>query len=162
RGAAAEPAGTTNEDAAAAIIRLRPDVLGLSCTTISVTNGSRVAQQVKAALPGCVTVVGGAHVSAVPERTLESFPAFDYGIVGEGEHSLVELLTRLEGGLDPSDVPGLAYRDPESRGIVRANPRAAYLEDLDSLPLPAWDLVTNFPHAFAPSMFNYRRSPVGT
>src|SRR5580765_7833049 len=65
----AKRAGTTNEDAASAIIALEPDVLGISCTTISVTNGNRVAAQVKAALPGCVTIVGGAHVSAVPERT---------------------------------------------------------------------------------------------
>ncbi|MEW6273330.1 MAG: radical SAM protein [Thermodesulfobacteriota bacterium] len=158
----AKRAGTTNEDAAKRIVALEPDVLGISCTTISVTNGSRVAAQVKAALPGCVTILGGSHVSAVPERTLEKFPAFDYGIVGEGEHSLFELLARLEQGRDVRDVPGLAYRDPERGGVVRANPRAAYLEDLDSLPMPAWDLVPNFPHAFAPSMFNYRRSPVGT
>lgn len=158
----AKRAGTTNEEAARRIIALKPDVVGLSCTTISVTNGSRVAKAVKAALPGCTTIVGGAHVSAIPERTLKEFDAFDYGIAGEGEHSLFELLRRLEEGRDVRDVPGLAYRDPDANGTVRANPRAAYVEDLDALPMPAWDLVPNFPHAFAPSMFNYRRSPVGT
>src|SRR5215470_8553592 len=66
----AKRAGTTNEAAAERIIALQPDVLGLSCTTISVTNGSRIASCVKQALPDCTTVVGGAHVSAIPERTL--------------------------------------------------------------------------------------------
>ena len=158
----AKRAGTTNEAAAERVIALRPDVLGLSCTTISVTNGSRIAARVKQVLPGCVTVVGGAHVSAVPERTLGEFDAFDFGISGEGEGSLFELMARLWADADLRTVPGLVYRDPERGGAVRANPRAAYIEDLDALPLPAWDLVPNFPYAFSPSMFNYRRSPVGT
>lgn len=158
----AKRAGTTNEDAAKRIIALEPDVVGLSCTTISVTNGSRVAKAVKAALPDCTTIIGGSHVSAIPERTLEEFDAFDYGIVGEGEHSLFDLMTRLEEGRPTRDVAGLAFRDPEQGGRVHANPRAAYIEDLDKLPMPAWDLVPNFPHAFAPSLFNYKRSPVGT
>lgn len=158
----AKRAGTTNEDAVQRILALRPDAVGFSCTTISVTNGSRIAGRIKEALPGCIAILGGAHVSAIPERTLEKFPAFDYGVVGEGEHSLFELLARLEDGRDVRDVPGLAYRDPERAGRVRANPRAPYIEDLDSLPLPAWDLVPNFPHAFTPSLFNYRRTPVGT
>ncbi|HYC22559.1 MAG TPA: radical SAM protein [Candidatus Bathyarchaeia archaeon] len=158
----AKRAGTTNEDAARRIIALEPDVLGLSCTTISVTNGSRIAELVKAARPHATTIVGGAHVSAIPERTLERFPAFDFGIVGEGEVSLFDLMSRLESGTDVRSVAGLVYRDAERGGKVHANPRAAYLEDLDALPLPAWDLVPNFPYAFSPSMFNYRRSPVGT
>src|SRR5262249_2189139 len=55
----AKRAGTTNEDAARRIIALKPDYVGLSCTTISVTNGSRVAKQIKAELPGCTTIIGG-------------------------------------------------------------------------------------------------------
>jgi anaerobic magnesium-protoporphyrin IX monomethyl ester cyclase len=166
----AKRAGTSNEQATERIVALQPDVVGFSCTTISVTNGARVAAGLKRALPGCITVVGGAHVSAVPEQTLDRFPAFDFGVVGEGEHSLFELLSRLETGRSPRDIAGLVYRDdrtasslvPAGPGPVRTNPRAAFLEDLDALPLPAWDLVPNFPYAFTPSMFNYRRSPVGT
>ncbi|HZR84722.1 MAG TPA: radical SAM protein [Candidatus Binatia bacterium] len=168
----AKRAGTTNEDAADRIVALRPDVLGISCTTISITNGARIAQRVKDALPGCTTVVGGAHVSAIPERTLAAFDAFDFGVVGEGEDSLFDLMTRLEEGRCVRTVAGLVYRDDRGAaaltgpgpadGPIRANPRAAYIEDLDRLPLPAWDLVPNFPYAFSPSMFNYRRTPVGT
>ena len=42
-----------------------------------------------------VITVGGPHVSAQPERTLELFEAFDYGVVGEGERSYPELIARL-------------------------------------------------------------------
>lgn len=151
--------GTTVEDVAVRIATLRPDVLGLSATTISVTNAGRIAAAVKAVLPNVTTVLGGAHVSAIPERTLAAFPAVDYGIVGEGEHSLFALLARLESGRAVDDVPGLVFRRD---GVVHANPRAPYIDDLDALPPPAWDLLPDFPHRFRPSLFSYPQSPVGT
>jgi anaerobic magnesium-protoporphyrin IX monomethyl ester cyclase len=141
------------------IAALRPDYLGLSATTISVTNAARIAERVKTLLPGVVTILGGAHVSAIPERTLEAFPSIDFGIVGEGEVSLFALLADLDAGRSVDAVPGLAYRR-DGRG--HANPRAPYLDDLDALPLPAWDLLPDFPHRFQPSLFSYPRTPVAT
>ena len=46
-------------------------------------NAARIAAHVKDLVPGVVTIVGGAHVSAIPERTLDAFPDIDYGVVGE-------------------------------------------------------------------------------
>lgn len=155
----AKGSGETPDHVAREILAFAPDVVGFSATTISVTNAGRIAERVKAAAPRTITVVGGAHVSAVPERTLRAFPALDYGIVGEGERSFFELLDALGGGADPSACAGLAYRRGDD---VVANPRAAYLADLDALPLPAWDLVPGFPHRFQPSLFSYRKSPVAT
>jgi len=151
--------GTTIEDVARRIAALRPDYLGLSATTISVTNASRIAERVRALLPDVVTILGGAHVSAIPERTLQAFPSIDFGIVGEGELSLFDLLARLRSGRSVEDVPGLAFRRD---GRVHANPRAPYIDDLDALPTPAWDLLPDFPHRFQPSLFSYPRTPVAT
>ena len=151
--------GASVEDVSRQITALRPDYLGLSATTISVTNAARIAERVKAFLPDVVTILGGAHVSAIPERTMEAFPAIDFGVVGEGEISLFELLNSLESGGDVGDVAGLAYRHD---GCVHVNPRAPYLDDLDALPLPAWDLLPDFPHRFQPSLFSYPRTPVAT
>jgi len=151
--------GTTVEDTAQRIAALRPDYVGLSATTISVTNAARIAAGVRARLPGVVIILGGAHVSAIPERTLEAFPSIDFGIVGEGELSLFELLARLEDGRPIDDVAGLAFRRD---GRVCANPRAPYIDDLDALPPPAWDLLPDFPHRFQPSIFSYPRTPVAT
>jgi anaerobic magnesium-protoporphyrin IX monomethyl ester cyclase len=155
----AKAQGTQPDDVAQQIATLRPDYLGLSATTISVTNAGRIAARVKTLVPGVVTVLGGAHVSAVPERTLEAFPSIDFGVVGEGELSLFELLARLERRAPVGDVAGLAYRRD---GRVQANPRAPYIDDLDALPPPAWDLLPEFPHRFQPSLFTYPRTPVAT
>lgn len=155
----AKAQGTGLDDVCARIVAARPAYLGLSATTISVTNAARIAAQVKARLPAVVTILGGAHVSAIPERTLAAFPAIDYGIAGEGEVALFALLERLERGAPVDDVPGAVFR--RDGGVV-ANPRAPYLDDLDALPDPAWDLLPDFPHRFRPSLFSYPRSPVAT
>jgi anaerobic magnesium-protoporphyrin IX monomethyl ester cyclase len=151
--------GSSVEEVSRGIAALRPHYLGLSATTISVTNAGRIAARVKELVPGVTTIVGGAHVSAIPDRTLEAFPALDYGIAGEGEHSLFDLLSRIENGKPVDGVAGLAYR---REGRIHANPRAPYIDDLDTLPLPAWDLLPDFPHRFQPSIFSYPRTPVAS
>ncbi|MGH7820981.1 MAG: B12-binding domain-containing radical SAM protein [Candidatus Binatia bacterium] len=152
--------GEAVADVCRRILDERPDAVGFSATTISVTNAARIAEQLKSVDREIVTVVGGPHVSAIPERTMRSFPSFDYGIIGEGEISFFEFLERLRDGRCFHDVGGLVRRD--GSGAVIANPRAPYITDLDALPLPAWDLVPDFPHRFRPSIFSYPRSPVAT
>jgi len=155
----AKGSGETPSHVASDILAFRPDVVGFSATTISITNAGRIAGLLKDASAAIVTVVGGPHVSAVPQRTLAAFATLDYGIIGEGEISFFELLDRLRGGKSIDDSPGLVYRRD---GEIVANPRSPYIDDLDSLPLPAWDLVPRFPHGFHPSIFSYRKSPVAT
>jgi anaerobic magnesium-protoporphyrin IX monomethyl ester cyclase len=155
----AKAQGTGVDDVAHAIAALRPDYVGYSATTISVTNAGRIAARVRALGSTAIAILGGAHVSAAPERTLDAFPAIDFGVVGEGEHSLFDLLARLESGRAVDDVAGLVYRRD---GRVHANPRAPYLDDLDALPPPAWDLLPDFPHRFRPSLLSYPQMPVAT
>jgi len=157
----AKGGGITLEEATARVTALAPDVLGVSATTISIGNGARIAAAVKAKLPHVTTVVGGPHVSAVPAATLAAFPAFDYGISGEGEVAFFALLDALARGAATRDLPGVVAHD--AGGTVHANCRAPYLDDLDALPFPAWDLLGDaFPHRFGPSIFNYRCTPMAT
>lgn len=155
----AKTPGAALDDICARIAALAPDVLALSATTISVTNAGRIAARLKARRPELITVLGGAHVSAIPERTLAAFPAIDYAIAGEGEEALFALLDRLAHGAAVADVAGAVWRDG---GRVVANPRAPYLDDLDALPAPAWDLLPDFPHAFQPSLFACPHTPVAS
>lgn len=151
--------GATVEEVVGQILAFRPDYVGLSATTVSVANAARIATGLKARAPETITILGGAHVSAIPERTLAAFPSIDFGIIGEGEVALFALLERLEAGQRVEDLPGLAFRRD---GAPAANPRAAYIDNLDRLPFPAWDLLPEFPHRFRPSLFSYPRTPVAT
>ena len=153
--------GTPVEEVARAVAAHAPDHVGIGATTISITNAAAIALRVRQLVPQAVVTVGGPHVSAVPERTLEMFTGFDYGVVGEGERSYFALVDALDAGHDPRGVAGLVWRDG---AVVRANARAPYLdgEELDALPEPAWDLVRDFPLRFQPNVFNYRATPVAS
>ncbi len=157
----AKAGGMTLEDATRRVTALAPDVLGISATTISVTNGARIADAVKAKLPDVVTVVGGPHVSAVPEATLRAFPEFDYGVSARARSRSSSCSRARRAARRTSISPASSCRDRE--GTVLANCRAPYIDDLDSLPFPAWDLLgDDFPHRFGPSIFNYRCTPIAT
>ncbi len=154
-------AGKPLDDVVASVVALRPDHVGISATTISITNAASIATRLKEQVPGVVVTVGGPHVSAIPESTLQRFAGFDYGIIGEGERSYFALIDALASAAPLRGVPGLVYREG---GAVCKNPAAPYLDgnDLDQLPEPAWDLVADFPLRFQPNVFNYRATPVAS
>ncbi len=137
---------------------LRADLVGISATTSGIEASAELARRLKAAAPRTVTAVGGCHATALPVETLRAYPGFDLAVCREGEATLVDLLERLaaEPGAVPRGVAGTAERDGDT---IRVNEPRPYLEDLDSLPLPAWSLLEGFPRAFRPSPARIRRWP---
>lgn len=141
-----------------AILDFKPDLAGLSATTAGIAACGELAQALKQAVPDLPVVIGGCHVSAIPEETLIEFPAFDLAVIGEGESTLLDLLECRQAGAPlPVDLPGTVTRNPG--GPVRRNPPRELIADMDSLPLPAWDLLPGFPRAYSPSPLRVRRWP---
>ena len=140
----------------AEIGRYHPDIVGISATTPGYSRAAKLAAGVKREL-GLPTVVGGPHVTSQTTGTL-SGSDFDYGVIGEGEVTLLELLNTLEKGGELSRVDGIAYKRD---GQVRTTRRREYVQDLDSLPFPDRD---NLPplSAYHPSPSSYRHLPLGT
>lgn len=128
----------TLEDVLARVRVWGPTVVGVTAFTNEIRTAARRARRLKTSLPEAVIVIGGPHVSALPEETLEEFPEFDVGVVGEGEHTLDELVHRLMARLPLGDVAGLVYRRGERP--TRTAPRADETE-LDRFPRPAWELM---------------------
>jgi anaerobic magnesium-protoporphyrin IX monomethyl ester cyclase len=62
----------------------------------------------------------------------------DFVIRGEGEETLVALLDCLKANQRPVQISGLAFPDG---GQTRLTPPRSVMKDLDSLPMPAWDLL---------------------
>jgi anaerobic magnesium-protoporphyrin IX monomethyl ester cyclase len=137
------------------ILRERPGYVGLSCTTASVENAAKIARAVKEGSPETLVLAGGSHITALPEETFRRFPEFDFGIQGEGEAALPGLLEALEGGRDLPRVESAVYREGEA---IRVNPRRKFIEELDTLPFPAFDLLPGFPREYRAPFLNY---PVG-
>lgn len=132
-----------------------PVILGLSCTTSSIHDGAEIAALAKTVAPGIKTVVGGPHVSALKTRALDGFPSLDFAVVGEGEETLAELAAGA--WENPAGVKGLVYRDTD--GTVKFNGYRETALELDSLPFPAYDKLSGYPHAYKLPIFNYPSTP---
>ena len=78
-------------------------------------------------------VLGGQGATATPEYILKETQA-DIIVLGEGEKTIVALMDNLD---DYASVKGIAYRK-ENKIIV--NERIPPVQNLDELPLPAWEL----------------------
>ncbi len=119
-------------------IEWQPDVIGLTAFTNEIKPAAYQAALIKQELPHVRTVIGGVHLTSLPQQTLEEFSGFDLGVVGEGEETFSELCQALRSGQDFSDMPGLVYRAGDSTVLTAPRPR---ILDQDSIPFPAWELL---------------------
>lgn len=88
--------------------------------------------------PETLLVAGGPHPSADPEGTLQLLRNLDYVLAGEAEIGMARLMAEIVSPVpDLTKVPGLAYRTAD--GVVLN--RQEVVKDLDTLPMPAWDLL---------------------
>jgi anaerobic magnesium-protoporphyrin IX monomethyl ester cyclase len=115
-----------------------PDLVGFTAFTNEIIQAGRLAMMVKQWRPSALTVIGGVHVSALPERTMREFPQFDYAVLNEGEQSLLELVRSFETGADPLTVPGVAGLDSQGQCVFAGTRKR--IEPLDLVMPPAWDL----------------------
>lgn len=116
------------------------DIFGLStiCSTYPLT--LRLAQQLRDAHPHSYILLGGPQASVVDVATLQHFSCIDIIVRGEAEVTLMRLLEAISQNSSFEQLPGLSYR---KAGQVVRNPNAPVIEDLDSLPMPAFHL---YPH----------------
>ncbi|MGD9131779.1 MAG: radical SAM protein [Candidatus Bathyarchaeota archaeon] len=115
----------------------QPDIVGLTSTTLTYKPALEIIKAAKKALPNCLTVIGGSHVTFWDEEALEECPQLDVVVRKEGENTFLELVQRLEAGKSFGDVLGITYRKDGKTVKTKDRP---YIEDLDSLPYPAFHL----------------------
>jgi len=131
--------GMSNEELAKEIARREPDLVGITClSTPRFPNVVEVSRIVKKLDPSTPTVVGGAFPSSIPEFILKT-PTIDYVIVGEGEHTFLELVKSLENKAKGfSHIDGLGFK---MDGSIFVNPKTHFIDDLDSIPFPSRHLL---------------------
>lgn len=121
------------------IERLSPEIVGITCGSVTYQRCVETAKAVKEVLPSCKVVVGGPHPSYMPDSMLQH-PEIDYVVLGEGERAVVELATKITEGADNraiATIPGVACRCEGK--ITKTAPR--FISDLDQIPYPARHLL---------------------
>ncbi len=67
----------------------------------------------------------------------------DYVVRGEGEETLTELLLCLKYGKEVNNIHGLAFKNEDEVIVTQSR---SVIRNLDSLPMPAWDLIDVEPY----------------
>ncbi len=127
----------TFDDVFAEIKKYDPDVVGITSTTSMMPDAYKVAEIAKQYNSDIKVVMGGPHVTFTPELTLMESKDVDFVISGEGETIFSNLLYYLKGKMDIREVNGIAYRNEG----VRINKPEMLIKDVDTIPLPAIDLL---------------------
>jgi magnesium-protoporphyrin IX monomethyl ester (oxidative) cyclase len=137
------------------ILSANPDLVGFSATTSGFLDGYDLAIHLKSQRPEIQIIFGGVHISALGAKLLDQFPHIDYLCMGEGELTLAGLAA----GQAPSQINGLVWRD---NGHAITNPAREHIQNLDSLPFPAYEKLVGFPGSYHLPLFSYIQAPGAT
>jgi radical SAM superfamily enzyme YgiQ (UPF0313 family) len=129
--------GLTPKTLAARADSLKPGLIGFSATTSYFHLAQESATLIKQAHPEIPIGIGGPHFNGNNDLLIEH-QAFDFGAVGEGERTIVEIVQRLEDGRDIADVAGVVTLRDEQ--LHFAEPRSL-IKNLDEIPMPARHLL---------------------
>jgi len=121
------------EDIVGRVRSWKPDVVGITATSVLMPNAWEVARAVKKLDPSIPIVCGGAHAIYEPKWTLVE-DCIDVAIVGEGEDAILELLDVWNGTGSLHDVAGIAYRTDDGEVVITKG--REYTKHLDRLAFP--------------------------
>ncbi|MCK5493878.1 MAG: cobalamin-dependent protein, partial [Candidatus Omnitrophica bacterium] len=121
------------------ITEYEPDIVGVGENHALYANEAlKTCDLAKQINPKTICIVGGTHFSSLLEQTLKN-KAVDFIVRGEGEHTLLELVQEISNlSKDFRKVKGIAYKVNEEVIITSSRP---LIDNLDSLPFPAYDLL---------------------
>jgi len=115
---------------------LTADLVGISTITSTAPRAYALALEIRKS--GIPVVLGGPHVTFLPEEALDHA---DMVVRGEGEVPILALARYLEGDIDLSRVPSLSWRQD---GRIIHNPLPEEAVDLDTLPAPDLSLIHGY------------------
>jgi anaerobic magnesium-protoporphyrin IX monomethyl ester cyclase len=122
------------------ITDFKPDLIGFSVHYSGRFHPAiEVCKMIKNDYPQIQIVIGGIHPTIFPKKILDEYDCVDFILQGESEESLVALVDNVDKKVnDYEKVDGLAYRI-DGRAIV--NKKINFIDNLDKIPFPDYDLV---------------------
>jgi len=117
--------------------RLRPDFIGITCLfSGQIEMVLNIADAAKKANPSSTTILGGMHPTIFHTQILSKCQNVDAIVLGEGEQTLKKLLTRDKENW--GSIEGFSFKGNNKK--IVANEKIHFIEDLDTLDRPAYDL----------------------
>jgi anaerobic magnesium-protoporphyrin IX monomethyl ester cyclase len=114
------------------------DIAGITAMTPTIGAALRIARRVKQINPKIKVILGGPHVTLLPQATLQSSPDIDIIVRGEGDDTFVEILAALEKIPPLESIPGISFI--KDSHIINTPERKTNV-NMDSLPFAAYHLL---------------------
>jgi len=138
----------------------KPDLVGVNCfVTGRFKSAINICNQVKEANVNIPVVMGGIHSSMLPKEIMEEYKCIDYICLGEGEKFILDLMhAHFNDKSALKDIDGIAYREHDK---IVINPKTMFIQDLDEIPFPDYDLIDIHDYWFDTSKwFNPKKLPI--
>lgn len=121
------------------IDEFKPDIIGITTYSLTIDVVEKLAKIIKEKI-NCYIFVGGPHAT-LDYKSLIKYDYFDFVLRNEGEFNVVYLLEYLNSQNKNiiKNIRGLTYKN--EKGEVVNNPNYKFIEDLNVLPIPSYDLV---------------------
>lgn len=127
------------QETAEKIIRSPAQYIGFTSDTLLIPLVFQISSLVKSKSKDSKFIfIGGPHVTYMSKQTLQDCQSIDAVVRGEGENTVCELIKKLEERKALSEVKGITFR--KGKEIVE-NPDRKLIEDIDTIPFPAWHLL---------------------
>ena len=120
------------------LAQFKPDIVAATAVTMTVDRAIGIIRDARRWHPGCLTVMGGPHVTFCAEDTLSAHPELDIVVLGEGEDTLVEIAAEAGRGRNWRQIPGLVFREADT--LVSTGKRPGPI-DVNTLEAPARHLL---------------------
>lgn len=138
----------------------QPDVVGIQVFTFHMSLIGQYLDLIKKILPNAKIILGGPHPSSSPLNILDSFSKVDWAFQGEAEIGLAKLLDLIaENKVNTENlkkIPGLIWKDKD-KTIINEQ---IFIENLDELGMPAWDLIKPNTYPLAPHGGFFKNYPI--
>ncbi len=114
----------------------QPDIIGFSVVHANRWGAIEIARAAKTINPHTKVVFGGVGATFLWDHFLTHFPEVDFIVIGEGEHTFLELVKNVEQNNFSAleNINGLAFRKGKKNIL---NPARPFIRNLDDLPNPA-------------------------
>lgn len=113
------------------------DVIGINTPdSFSALNIELNVRLIKKVAPQIKVILGGHHATAFHTDWINR--GVDFVVRGEGEVTFPELIEAIDKNKDFENVEGITYADD---GQIIVNPDRPFIQNLDDLPIPRWELL---------------------
>jgi len=115
----------------------KPDLIAITTTSLFMKYVRMTVWEIRKEYSKTVPVaLGGYHTTLKPDSAIKE-DGVDCIVHGEGEYIVADYLNALEQGLPLDDISGIWYKKD---GKIHKNPKRPWIEDIDNLPFPDYDL----------------------